>query len=257
MQSRGEIRDSFKLLLFASGLTMALWFIPFAGALTYPIRLFVTFIHETGHALAALATSGEVAGITLDWNEGGLTYTRGGFRLFVSSAGYLGTILYGSGLLLLLRSQRNAKLAAIATGVSMLVITAWFGSNILAWLVGGLFGAGLSLAGLRLKPGLTHFLMSFLAIQCLLNAFYHLRALLFISAFDPRVPTDAANMSAATGGWIPPIVWAFGWSALSALLVVATLTVYYRSLRKAAPSIGAGGSPVLLSDLSIGSQPRL
>lgn len=256
MQSQSEIKDSFKLLLFASALTMVLWFIPFAGALTYPIRLFVTFIHETGHALAALATSGEVAGITLDWNEGGLTYTRGGFRLFVSSAGYLSTILYGSGLLLFLRKQRNARLAALCTGISMLGITALFGSNLLAWLVGGIFGAGLTFAGLRLKPRLTHFLMSFLAIQCLLNAFYHLRALMYLSAFDPGIPTDAANMSAATGGWIPPIVWAFGWSALSTLMVVATLTIYYRSLRKTAPSLAAGGSPVLLSDLPVGSHPR-
>jgi hypothetical protein len=253
MSQNSEIRDSFKLLLIASALTLVLWFIPFAGVLTYPIRLFVTFIHEAGHALAALATSGQVAAITLDWNESGLTFTRGGWRFLISSAGYLSTIVYGSGLLLLLRSARRAKLAAVGTGVLMLLMTFLFGGNLLVWLVGILFGIGLVFAGLRLKPNMTHFLMSFLAVQSLLNAFYHLRALLYLSAFDPSIPTDAANMSAATGGWLPPIVWALGWSALSATVVVGTLVVYYRSLHREVTSIN-GGAPILLSDVPVGSQ---
>ena len=170
MQTQVETRESFKLLLFASLLTLVLWFIPFASILTYPLRLFVTFLHEAGHALAALATSGGVRAITLDWNESGLTYTQGGWRLLISSAGYLSTTAYGAGLLLLLRSARHARLAAIGTGVLLLGITALFGGNLLAWLVGLLFGAGLVAAGVKLKPSIVHFVMSFLAVQCLLNA---------------------------------------------------------------------------------------
>ncbi len=88
MQSQSEVRDSFKLLVFASLLTLALWFIPFAGVITYPIRLLVTFIHETGHALAALATFGGVNRVALDWSGSGVTFTRGGLGFLISSAGY-------------------------------------------------------------------------------------------------------------------------------------------------------------------------
>lgn len=234
MQSRSEVKDSFKLLVFASLLTLALWFIPFAGVITYPIRLFVTFIHETGHALAALATFGGVNRVELAWNGSGLTFTRGGLGLLISSAGYLTTTVYGAGLLLFLRRERNARAAAIGTGALLLLITALFGGNIVAWLAGLVFGVGCLALGLKGQPKLVHFLMSFLAVQCLLNAFYDLRAVLYLSAFDPGFPTDARSMSQATGGFLPPVVWAAGWVFLSALVVIGTLVVYYRSLRERA-----------------------
>ncbi|HSO75606.1 MAG TPA: M50 family metallopeptidase, partial [Blastocatellia bacterium] len=73
METQSEVKASFKLLLLASALTLALWFIPFAGVITYPIRLFVTYIHEIGHALAALATFGGVNRVGLDWSGSGVT----------------------------------------------------------------------------------------------------------------------------------------------------------------------------------------
>src|SRR2546423_15057150 len=147
MQNKSEVKDSFKLLLFASILTLVLWFIPFAGVVTYPIRLFVTFIHEAGHALAALATWGGVNRIELATNGSGLTFTQGGWGFVISSAGYLATTLYGSALLLFLRRERNARTAAIATGVLLLLITVLFGGNVVAWLAGLVFGVGCLLLG--------------------------------------------------------------------------------------------------------------
>jgi len=234
MQSQSEVRNSFKLLVFASLLTLALWFIPFAGAITYPIRLFVTFIHEIGHALAALATFGGVNRVALDWSGSGVTFTQGGLGLLISSAGYLTTTLYGSALLLLLRRERNARKAAIGTGVVPFVITVLFGGNIVAWLAGLVFGTGCLILGLKGKPRFVHFCMSFLAVQCLLNAFYDLRTVLYLSAFDPAFPTDARNMSQATGGFLPPVVWAAGWVLLSTVVVIGTLVLYYRSLQERA-----------------------
>jgi hypothetical protein len=248
MQSKSEVKDSFKLLLFASMLTLVLWFIPFAGAITYPIRLFVTFIHEAGHALAALATWGGVNRVELAWNGSGLTFTRGGWGFVISSAGYLTTTLYGSALLLFLRRERNARTAAIATGALILLITVLFGGNIVAWLAGLVFGTGCLLLGVKGKPKIIHFCMSFLAIQCLLNAFYDLRALLYLSAFDPAFPTDARNMAQATGGLLPPFAWAAGWALVSALVVVATLVIYYRSLRQRASLLSEPAPPLLIVD---------
>lgn len=248
MQSKSEVKESFNLLLFASLLTLVLWFIPFAGVITYPLRLFVTFIHEAGHALAALATFGGVKRVVLDWNGSGLTFTQGGWGFLISSAGYLTTTLYGSALLLFLRRERNARTAAIGTGALLVVITVLFGGNIVAWLAGLVFGAACLLLGLKGKPKVVHFCMSFLAVQCLLNAFYDLRALLYLSAFDPAFPTDARNMSQATNGLLPPVVWAAGWILLSAVVVVATLVVYYRSLRQRAALLPEAQPPFLIAD---------
>jgi hypothetical protein len=247
MQSTSEVKESFRLLVFASLLTLALWFIPFAGVITWPIRQFVTLLHEAGHAIAALATFGQVRRIALDWNGSGVTLFAGGWTLIVASAGYLSTILYGSGLLLVLRRARHARGAAIFTAALLLFITVLFGGNLLAWLTGLVFGGGCLLLALRAKPKVTHFVMSFLAVQCVLNALYDLRTLLFLSAFDSNIHTDAQLMAAATNGFIPPLVWALGWSMLAVVMLGATLVVYYRSLRQRA-AIADVPMPILLTD---------
>jgi len=79
-------RDSMIFLLGASILTLLISFIPLAWMLVYPLRLFVTFIHEGGHALAALLTFGSVDRFIVYANASGETYTRGGMPLVIASA---------------------------------------------------------------------------------------------------------------------------------------------------------------------------
>ncbi len=100
-----DARPQARTLLIALAVTVLLWFLPFADLVTYPIRLFVTFVHEGGHALAALLTGNRVLGLQVAPGGGGLTYTTGGglAGLLVSSAGYLGAMAYGTLLLVLVR----------------------------------------------------------------------------------------------------------------------------------------------------------
>src|SRR5438552_3074829 len=82
-------------LLAAAAISIALWFIPFAGVLTYPFRIFVTFIHESGHAIAALLTGNSVESLRISFDASGETYTtRGGLlsQVCVASAGYIGSM---------------------------------------------------------------------------------------------------------------------------------------------------------------------
>src|ERR1043166_5453147 len=89
----GMHQDTRKLLLLATAVTMALWFVPYSNILLYPLRLFVTFIHESGHALAALISGGSVDSLTVFPNGEGVTYTRGNpvWSWRTLSGGYLGT----------------------------------------------------------------------------------------------------------------------------------------------------------------------
>lgn len=230
MESQSETHNSFKFLIIASALTVVLWFLPFGNYLTYPIRIFVTFVHEAGHAIAAVASLGSVNHITLDWNGGGVTETVGGARLLISSAGYISTTLYGACLLLLLRRPRNARAAALATAIILLVVTVLFGGNFVVWLAGVALGISCLILALKGAPRLIYFVMSFLAVQSVLNALLDLRTLVYLSAFQPGRRTDAQNMADAAGGFVPPIVWALGWSILALAILALTLLVYYRSL---------------------------
>jgi hypothetical protein len=245
MQNSLEIKSSFKLLMLATGLTIVLSLIPLAGLITYPFSIFGTFIHETGHALAALFTFGGVKDIAINSNGSGLTRTNGGWGLLISSAGYLSTTIYGAGLLLLLRRGKFARPAAIGTAVLILLVTLLWGGNLGVWIAGlGFAGACLAI-GLKAGLRFAHFFMSFLAIQSLLNAFYDLRTLMYLSALDPAVPSDAQNMAMATGGWVPAMVWAMGWTFLSLLILGATLWIYYRSLKQQSQSSSLSAVPLL------------
>src|SRR4026208_159437 len=100
-----DARPQAMTLLFAAALSIVLWFIPFAEILIYPFRIFVTFIHEGGHAIAALLTGNSVQSLDVSMSGSGEVYsTQGGTfsQMFVSSAGYLGAMAFGAVLLVLI-----------------------------------------------------------------------------------------------------------------------------------------------------------
>src|SRR6202048_1340203 len=93
-----DARPQAMTLLVATVISAVLWFIPFAEVATYPFRIFVTFIHEGGHAIAALVTGNSVQGLSVAMNASGETYTTQGGRfsqMLVASAGYLGSLTFG------------------------------------------------------------------------------------------------------------------------------------------------------------------
>src|ERR1051326_1251343 len=105
-------RPQAKTLLFAAAISIALWFIPYAEILAYPFRIFVTFIHEGGHAIAALVTGNSVLSLSVSMNGAGETYTTQGgtfSQMFVSSAGYLGAMAFGAVMLVLIRRAAAAR----------------------------------------------------------------------------------------------------------------------------------------------------
>ncbi|MCA1815482.1 MAG: M50 family metallopeptidase, partial [Acidobacteria bacterium] len=68
-----DARPQAMSLLVAAALSVALWFVPYASLLTYPFQLFVTFIHEGGHALAAVLTGNSVRSLSVSLDASGLT----------------------------------------------------------------------------------------------------------------------------------------------------------------------------------------
>jgi hypothetical protein len=235
-----DARPQVRTLLVATAITLALWFIPYAEILTYPFRIFVTFIHEGGHAIAALLTGNSVASLSVAMNTSGETYTTDGGLLsdiFVSSAGYLGAMAYGALLLVLIRRAVAARIMLLASSALILLLTTVYG----LWkpLTYGLWGR-LSLftlvAGVLISLGLVaiaryasartaSFFVSFLAVQCVLNALLDLKTVFFLSTpFGPSVPTDAVNMANATG--VPAIFWAIIWIGIALMILSTAMRVY-------------------------------
>jgi hypothetical protein len=240
-----DARPQLKLLLIATIITLALWFLPYVGVLTYPIRLFVTFIHEGSHVLAALLTGGSVQSLTIAADGSGVVYSvPSGWlgSLLTSSAGYLGSTAFGVLLLLLIRKAVSAKKILFGSAAFIAVMTLFFGIlsplwNVFSLEVGILSIAFTVIAGAALTAGLValgkyasertaNFAVAFLAIQCLLNAVTDLKTLFFINAplGGMDLQNDATNMANATG--IPSFVWVLIWIGISVLMISIGLRVY-------------------------------
>src|SRR5437588_3747956 len=84
------------MLLLCVALALLFWSTP----LLLPFRLFVTMVHETSHALVGAVTGGQVFGIEISLDGSGVTLVRGGNLFLTASAGYVGSGLFGAGLLL-------------------------------------------------------------------------------------------------------------------------------------------------------------
>jgi hypothetical protein len=230
MSSREEAKNAFSLLVICSALTLVLWFVPLGWVLTYPFRMFVTLIHEGGHAAAALISLGTVRRISLDWHGNGMTETSGGMGFLISSAGYIGATIYGAILLLLLRKAERAKPLALGTGAIVLLETIVLGGNLVIWVTGLAVGLLLLAVGWMAPRRVVHFFMSFLAIQAVLNALFDLKALFYLSVWDPNRLTDARNMAAATSNLLPAVFWAIAWGVTAVAILGFTLVIYYKSL---------------------------
>ena len=226
-----DARPQAMTLLAATAISLVLWFIPFAWILYYPFELFVTFIHEGGHALAAVLTGGSVDYMWVATDTRGLTVSRGQggmiSQVLVSSAGYLGAMVFGALLLALIRKAVAARIVLLVSGIYILALTLVFGffkplfslaglSGIPFTLVSGIaISAALVLVAKFASARVATFLLSFLAVQCVLNALFDLKDLFSLSSpFSSQiVHTDAANMAHATG--IPAIFWAAFWIMLA------------------------------------------
>jgi hypothetical protein len=227
---RSDARDSLRLLLGASLLTVALWYIPFAGFVTYPVRLLVTYIHEINHALMAVFTLGSPLSIELMPDGSGVTWSTGGVRFFVQAAGYTLTPLVGALLLLLSARRRTVRPTLVSLGVILLGVTVWLGSGIVAYVAGFTLGSIIAALGTVASPRVARFTLSFLAVQCMLNALGDLQALFVLSVTSTGVPTDAHLMAEATGGLIPPVVWAIQWIVLSLTTLALAVAAYAKML---------------------------
>ena len=236
-----DARPQAMTLLIAATISVVLWFIPFAEFLTYPFRIFVTFIHEGGHALAALLTGNSVASLSVATNASGETYTtQGGIisQVFISSAGYVGSMAFGALLLILIRKAVAARIVLLSCAIFVFGLTMIYGlfkplfwmnawSGIPFTLLAGLFiTAGLVLIARFATARVATFFVSFLAVQCVLNALFDLKTVFFLSSspFAPAVQTDAMNMSNATG--VPAIFWTVAWIGLALGILWFAMRLY-------------------------------
>jgi hypothetical protein len=98
-------------------------------------------------------------------------------------------------------------------------------------LAGSLLTVGLILIARYASARVATFFVSFLAVQCVLNALLDLKTVFFLSSpFAPSVPTDAVNMANATH--IPALVWSVIWIVSSVAILGLAMRLYVSGRKK-------------------------
>jgi hypothetical protein len=188
----------------------AVFVVLFDSPVVYPLRLFVVFLHEMGHAFAAVLTGGEVLRIGISRDEGGVCVTRGGIPFVVLNAGYLGSLLFGALFLLLGTRRRNAAPVVGAIGVftataALLYVRTWFG---FAYTLAA--GLVLLFVAARLRPAASEWLLAALGSMSML---YALADIASDVIFRHSGQSDAAALARLTG--IPALAWGLLWIVVS------------------------------------------
>ena len=208
-------------LWIAAGVSLVLSLTPWGPLALYPFKLFTTWVHECGHALATVLVGGRVQAITIAADTSGLTLglvPQGVLgRGLVASAGYLGAALVGCLLMAAARAPRWAHAILLALGGCLLLTAVLWMRNLFGFVVVLAWGAALVALGRRGVGDAARFVLGLLAVQVALNAVYDIRVLFLVRGG----PSDAETMARLF--LLPAWLWAAAWMALSIAMLGATL----------------------------------
>jgi len=220
------------ILVVLVGIIYALWSTP----VVYPLKMLVVFFHELSHGLAAMLTGGEILRIELDSRQGGLCVTRGGWRFVITSAGYIGSMLWGGVILVAAaRTRYDRQIMGVLGAILLLAALLWvrpFISFALMFVL--LTGLAMVAAARWLGEKGNDLLLRLIGLTSCLYAIVDIKS----DALDRDIPGSDAYVIADSiplmSGWMVGAVWIV-------ISVVATLGFLWFAARGGAPG-GETGS---------------
>ena len=187
-------------------MALALW----NTFLVYPFRIFVVFLHEVSHGLAAVLTGGSIESIGLSFDEGGVCRTRGGWPFLILNAGYMGSLLWGALFLVLGERRTRARSVIAAIGVFTLLVTVVYVRTLFGFGYGIAAGAAFLAVASKLRPEVSEMLLAAIGATSALYAVWDIASDVL---FRYAPGSDAAALAQLTG--VPAIVWGVLWIFVS------------------------------------------
>ncbi|MBU6342771.1 MAG: M50 family metallopeptidase [Bacteroidetes bacterium] len=185
--------------------------------LLYPITLFVTFLHEFGHALAGILTGAAVDGMRINPDGSGYTVTQGGNPAIILMGGYLGSSVLGN-VLLYIGAHKRRLTQMTLNGLSVAMAFAaivWYESPESSVIL-VLFALALFFVANR-----TNWDQDVLMFLGVAAVFY------ILQDFNVGPKSDLA-MYQQVVGIFPTQVWMYIWLGIAALLTYSNLKALFR-----------------------------
>ncbi len=184
-----------------------------------PVKILVVFFHEISHGIAAILTGGSVESITVSADQGGLAMTRGGSRFLTLNAGYLGSLLWGSLLIIGSSWARRDKLLTGALGLMMGFVTIFYVRNMFGFAFGAAMTAALLAAARWLHNDVNDFILKVIGVTSCGYAVLDIWSDVMVRSSR----SDARMLAELT--LIPASVWGAAWIVLSLFVIFQTMRV--------------------------------
>ena len=181
-----------------------------------PLKILVVFLHELSHAIAIILTGGSVESFSISPRQGGLVVARGGNRFLSLSAGYLGSLALGMGLLIIaLRTHWDRTVLGLFGGVMLLVALLYIRDTFAIAFCAGVGLAMLAVARF-LDARVSDMLLRVIGLTSMIYVPYDI--------FDdtirrPGAQSDASMLAAEFGG--TTMMWGGAW------LIISCIAIFY------------------------------
>jgi len=186
-----------------------------------------TLLHESGHALGAILSSGEVVHIELNKDTSGTAYTKSGSKsaaMFVSFAGYP-FAAFASGLLIWLTVTNQYNLVflillTIALLNLMLFIRNTYG---IIWLI--TFSGLIVLVAWIGNPSVSRIFTLSVSLISFAETIMSTLTIFYLGLTSPRKAGDLTNLAKTSK--VPALIWALLITGLVGMIVYFTIINYF------------------------------
>ena len=181
-----------------------------------PAKLLTVFFHELSHGIAAVLTGGKIHSISLNLRQGGVCNFTGGWFIITATAGYIGSLLWGSGILLLSLKKNSSRLITKIIGGIILLTALLYMRDIQALAISLLTGIGLIYIGKNLKEIYCDIFIKYISLISCFYVVFDIKS----DLIDRTIPiSDAYQISKAIfPGFMVPIgsnIIGFAWMAIA------------------------------------------
>ena len=183
----------------------------------YPIRIFVTFLNEFGHAAGALISGGKVLSLTIDPNGGGVTWTANGSRPIIIMGGYIGSALFGNILFYIGAKWPRIVKPALMLLIASMVITGivWYKTLFTTGIL-FVFAAVLFIIGFKTKFGRE--VMMFLGLA----------SVIYIIQDTSQGPSSDLRAFEDELSFLPANIWMYIWLFIALGLLALNARMLWR-----------------------------
>jgi Peptidase M50B-like len=191
-----------------------------AKALLYPVIWLVAFLHETGHAVGALISGGQVLSLQINPDGSGLTTTQGGNIALILMGGYVGSAILGNILFYIGMKRRRLAQTALLFLAGLMIF------SMIKWP-----SSGMSMGLLLVYAAALFYIAMRTTLDQDVILFVGMASVLYIIQDFQVGPSSDLRAYEQHIGIFPAQIWMYIWLAI-------VLFITYSNVRRALPATG-------------------